>query len=307
MNEKEKFPLVSIISVNYNQVDVTCDLLSSLRKISYPNIEIIIVDNASPSEDPAPLKERYPEITLIQSNKNLGFAGGNNLGIRAAKGDYLLFINNDTEVESDFLEPMIELFESDPKIGMISPKIRFHHTPDTIQYAGYTPMNPYTFRQNLIGYRKKDVGQFEDIRETYSIHGAAMMVPAKVVKEVGLMAEQYFLYYEEHDWATRIKKAGYKIFYQPRSLVYHKESISTGKESPLKIYYIARNRIVYARRNSSASVLWLNVLYFYTVALVKNSFDYIFRGDFKLLSAYWRGLFWNVVHFKGIKTNPILS
>lgn len=135
-----------------------------------------------------------------------------------------------------------EVITWESSIPMVSPKIRFYYAPDTIQYAGYTPFSPVTLRQHLIGYREKDSGQYDQARETFSIHGAAMMVPRSVVKEVGMMSELYFLYYEEHDWVERIKRAGYKIFYVPESLVFHKESISTGKESQLKTYYITRNR-----------------------------------------------------------------
>jgi GT2 family glycosyltransferase len=100
-------PLVSLISINYNQAQVTCDMVASLRRVTYPHLEIIVVDNASPSDNPDIIKERFPEVKLIKSDQNLGFAGGNNLGIAQAKGEYLLFLNNDTEVEPDFLEPLV--------------------------------------------------------------------------------------------------------------------------------------------------------------------------------------------------------
>jgi GT2 family glycosyltransferase len=297
-------PLISVITINYNQSKVTLELLSSLKDITYPNIEIIVVDNASPNDNPDILKEQYPEINLLKSDTNLGFAGGNNLGVRVAKGEFLLFLNNDTEVEPGFLEPMIELFKQDSTIGMISPKILFHHTPDTIQYAGYHPMNPYTMRQNLVGYRQKDAEQFSETKETYSIHGAAMMVPMSVIKEVGMMTEVYFLYYEEHDWCTRIKKAGYKVYYQPKSVVFHKESISTGKESPLKIYYIARNRILYSRRNSTGLIRFINFIYFNLIAFPKTMLQYLFKRRFDLIIPVFKGFTWNFFHHKNIHNNP---
>ncbi|PXX98835.1 dTDP-Rha--alpha-D-GlcNAc-pyrophosphate polyprenol alpha-3-L-rhamnosyltransferase [Marinifilum breve] len=302
----KEYPKVSIITVNYNQAQVTCDFLQSLKEVTYPNYEVIVVDNASPTEDPAPIVNNYPEIIFIKSEKNLGFAGGNNLGVRKSTGEYLLFINNDTEVEPDFLEPMIEKFQEDENIGMMSPKIRFHHTPDTIQYAGYTPMNPFTMRQHLIGFRKVDNGQFDDPGFTYSIHGAAMMVPRKVIEEVGMMTEVFFLYYEEHDWCARVKKAGYKVYYQPKSLVFHKESISTGKESPLKIYYISRNRIVYARRNSKGWILLFNLIYLTLITVPKNTLKYLLATRFDLLRSFYKAMFWNVYHYKGIHDNPAL-
>ena len=307
MQTINKNPLVSIITVNYNQLAVTIDLLHSLQKITYNNIEIIVVDNNSQTENPDLLKTAFENIILIKSNKNLGFAGGNNLGIKRAKGKYVLFINNDVEVTKDFLEPLVNLFETDKEIGMISPKIRFHHTPDTIQYAGYTPMNKITIRQNLIGYRQKDKGQFDTTKQTYSIHGAAMMLPMKIIKEVGMMADIYFLYYEEHDWCFRIKKAGYKVYYQANSLVFHKESISTGKDSPLKIHYISRNRILYARRNYNGFTFLLNLIYLSIIAIPKNSLMYLLKGKFTLFKAYWKGVFWNLTHFKNIHFNPKLE
>lgn len=299
-------PLVSIITVNYNQSEVTRDLLISLRKLSYANVEIIVVDNASPDDSPDWLKIDFPEIILLKNQENMGFAGGNNMGIRAAHGAFFLFINNDTEVEPGLIEPMVELFQKDNSIGMISPKIRFYHTPDTIQYAGYTLMSPFTMRQNLIGYHEVDRGQYDDEKETFSVHGAAMMVPRRVIEKVGMMAEIFFLYYEEHDWSARIRNAGYKIYYQPRSLVMHKESISTGKESPLKIYYISRNRVVYARRNSSGLTLLINLIYLNMITIPKSGLKYILKGRFDLLKAFLSGMFWNLGWHKGLYHNPKL-
>src|ERR1035437_10055876 len=129
MNNQE-FPLVSIITVNYNQTEVTCALLESLRGISYPTIEIFVVDNASFKDDPAPIKSRYPEINLILSNENLGFAGGNNRALRQSKGDYILLINNDTVVETEFLEPLVNKMLSNKIIGAVSPKVRYYYQPN---------------------------------------------------------------------------------------------------------------------------------------------------------------------------------
>jgi GT2 family glycosyltransferase len=303
---KDEYPLVSIITVNYNQSGVTFDLLRTLQLITYPNVEVIVVDNASPDDDPDLIKEKYPEIILIKSDRNLGFAGGNNLGVRASKGEYLMFINNDTEVPSGFLEPMVELLEADHGIGMVSPKIKFYWDPTIIQYAGFTKMNPYTIRNKGLGYYKKDGVEFDQLSQTESIHGAAMMVPRRVIKEVGMMTEVYFLYYEEHDWAEMIKRAGYKIYYQPKSYILHKESVSTGKDSPFKTYYIARNRLVFARRNFSGFPFLVSWGFQSFVSIPKNTLMYLFTGQIGHLKAYLKAIFWNVFHFKNIKSNPQL-
>jgi GT2 family glycosyltransferase len=291
-----KKPLVSIITINYNESEVTMDLLQSIRGLTYSKYEVIVVDNASPNDNPDGIKEKYPEVTLIKSKENLGFAGGNNLGVKKAKGDYLLFINNDTIVPNDFIEPLVETLQEDETIGMVSPKIKFHWDSTLIQYAGYTPMSHWTIRNNSIGYHKKDNGDFDKAGETQSIHGAAMMVPISVVEKVGMMTEIYFLYYEEHDWAEMVKRAGYKIFYQPKSHILHKESVSTGKFSPLKTYYISRNRILFARRNFKPLQLFISLLFQCFVSIPKNTLVFIVKRDFQHLRAFWSAISWNLTH-----------
>ena len=302
-------PLVSIITVNYNQSQVTMDCIRTLYELSYSNIEIIVVDNASPSDSPEIIKEKFPNITLICSKENLGFAGGNNLGVRVAKGEFLYFVNNDTELPKDCIEPLVARMQSDSNIGVVSPKIRFHHTPDTIQFAGYTPMNYLTMRNNLIGYRQKDLGDFDTAKHTPFGHGAAMMVRSEVIQKVGLMADIFFLYYEEHDWFERIRYGGFTIWYEPASLIYHKESISTGKESPMKIHYIARNRIVFLRRNVKGVKRMLAILYQMLIAVPKNASMYLLKGQMKLFWAYHKAMVWNIKNAfnKDIFKNPQLN
>lgn len=289
-------PLVSIITVNYNESLVTMEFLESVRKLSYSNIEVIVVDNASPNDDPDAIKTAFPEIQLIKSYENLGFAGGNNLGVKQSKGEFLLFVNNDTIVPEHFLEPLVETLQNDLNIGMVSPKIKFHWDPTLIQYAGYTPMNKWTIRNSSIGYHQKDDGTFDIPKETQSIHGAAMMVPRRVVDAVGMMTEIYFLYYEEHDWAEMIKRAGYKIFYQPKSYILHKESVSTGKFSPLKTYYISRNRILFARRNFKPFSLFISLVFQALVSIPKNLLKFTIKLEFEHLKAFWRAVSWNLTH-----------
>jgi len=302
-------PLVSIITVNYDHPEVTLALLSSLRKVTYPNIEIVVVDNASPNDDPSILKKSYPEIIFIQSTENLGFAGGNNLGVRKAWGKYILFINNDTEVESGFLEPLVAKCESDAKIGAVSPKIKFYDHPDTIQFCGQAPMNNYTMRSHGIGHGVVDKGQFEVDSPTHFVHGAAMMVPRSVIKEVGLMTECYFLYYEELDWCARIKRAGYQLWYVHNSAILHKESISTGKLSPFKTYYMNRARLLYLRRNVKGVTFFVATMYQIFIAIPKNLVVFLLKKDTGHFKAYARALIWHVKHLfsKEIHTNPTLS
>lgn len=304
----KRYPLVSIITVNYNQAEVTCALLESLNKISYPNFEVIVIDNASPTEDPSIIKQRYPNIVFIQNPINYGFAAGNNFGLMRAKGEYILLLNNDIEVPSGFLEPLVDKLEKNNKIGAVSPKIKYYYQPDTIQYAGYTPINYITMRNFSIGHGQKDTNQFDTDRETAYGHGAAMLVPMEVVKKVGLMSYIFFLYYEEADWCQRIKEAGYEIWFVHNSYVLHKESVSTGKLSYLKIYYLNRNRIIFMRRNVHGKQFILGILYQFFIAIPKNAFSYLFKGKIKLFTAYYRAIGWNLIHLfdKEIRENPML-
>lgn len=306
-NSKNSFPLVSIITVNYNQLAVTVECLKSLREITYPNTEIIVVDNASPDDNPEELKQQFPEIKLITSIENLGFAGGNNLGVKASKGEYLMFINNDTEVPPAFLEPLVNLLEKDKTIGMVSPKIRYHWNSDLVQYAGFSKINPYTIRNKGLGYHKpNDAPEVNELKETASIHGAAMMVSRRAIEKVGMMTEIYFLYYEEHDWAEMVKRAGYKIYYQPESYILHKESISTGKDSPFKTYYLNRNRLLFARRNFSGFPFFVSMLFQTFIAIPKNSLIFLLNGKWKHFTSYWKAIIWNLAHYKNLKSNPKL-
>ena len=294
MDAIKRHPLVSVITVNYNQSGITCEFLDSLKDITYPNIEVFVVDNNSPNDNPDIIKEKFPNITLIKSNKNTGFAGGNNIAIPYCKGKYILFINNDTEVDSGFLEPMVNLLESNPKIGMVSPRIQYFHSPGIIQYAGFTKFNLITTRIFSHGFGEKDTGQFSDESESGSIFGTAMLVPTKVIKEVGMMSEIFFLYYEEHDWAAFIKENGYSIYYQGNSLVYHKESLSTGRNSPFQTYYLSRGRILFTRRNTKGFKKFLALLYIYIITTPRISIGYLSKLQFAHVWAYWRAVWWNI-------------
>lgn len=289
-------PRVSIITINYNQLMLTCALLDSLRNLTYPDVEVIVVDNCSAENPTEVITARYPEVIFIRSEKNLGFAGGNNLGIKRSTGKYLLFLNNDTEVDTGFLEPLVNLFETNPTAGVASSKILYYNSGDTIQYAGSTSINPFTGRNTRVGFMEKDLGQHDSLKETDLAHGAAMMVPRKIVNEIGMMPEFFFLYYEEIDWCESIKRAGYKIYFVPGSKVYHKESMSVGKNSTLKTYYMTRNRLLFMRRNTSGvrKIFW--ILFFLMFSLPKNSLTYILQRDADHGKAFWKGLLWNLTH-----------
>ncbi|WP_423146209.1 glycosyltransferase family 2 protein [Rubrolithibacter danxiaensis] len=291
---------VSVITVNFNQPAVTEALLLSIKNTcTYPNLEIIVVDNGS-RENPVPeLTNKYPDIIFLRSDSNLGFAGGNNLGIQAATGDFYFLVNNDTEFTPRLTEQLVAVLEQNPKAGIVSPKIRYYQQPDTIQYAGFTPMNFNTARNKCIGEFEKDEGQYDHLTgPTGFAHGAAMMIKKEALDKAGMMAENFFLYYEEMDWCEQIKKAGFEIWFEPKALIYHKESVSVGKKSALKEFFMIRNRILFIRRNAPTYSKLIFYLHFGGLVMPRNILTYVKDRRMDLITQLFKAVFWNITHKK---------
>ena len=279
---------LSVITVNYNGLRDTCSLLDHLT-FDHNDTEVIVVDNGSANNEAETIASRYANVKCIRSERNLGFAGGNNLGISHAQGKYLFFVNNDTEVSMDDIERLINRIETSEHIGIVCPKIRFFYGDRHIQYAGFTPMSRITCRNRGIGYNEADIGQYDTPRQTAFAHGAAMMARRDTVNKVGLIPECYFLYYEEMDWSMMMKRNGYQIWYEPSATVYHKESQSTGANSPLKTYYLTRNRLLFIKRNSEHFRL-LSYLYMICIVATRDILKNILCAKPKLAQATIKGV-----------------
>ena len=281
----------SIITINYNGVKDTCELIDSLP-LKDSSIEVIVVDNASKEDEATQIEQRYPQVKVIYSKENLGFAGGNNLGIQAAQGKYLFFLNNDTLLrpQTSDLRPLIARLESSDKIGAVCPKIKFSWGENLIQYAGYTPLSKITMRNHSIGFGEADCGQYATPHPTPYAHGAAMMVKREVIEKAGLMPECYFLYYEELDWSMMICRAGYDIWYEPACTIFHKESQTTGQNSPLRTYYITRNRLIFAKRNIARPHRYLTYLYLIGAVAIRDLLKYLLQLRPNLAKATLKGL-----------------
>ena len=283
--------LLSIITINYNGLKNTCELIDTLP-LKDNSIEVIVVDNASFQDEATIIEAQYPQVKVIRSKDNLGFAGGNNLGIKAAQGMYLFFLNNDTilKPQTSDLRSLITRLESSPKIGMVCPKIRFTWGNQLIQFAGYTPLTPITMRNKAIGCGEVDHGQFDTPHLTPYAHGAAMMIKREVIEKAGLLPECYFLYYEELDWSMMIRRVGYDIWYEPACTVFHKESQTTGQNSPLRTYYITRNRLLFAQRNQQAMAKYITYLYLISIVAIRDILKYAFQQRWDLVRATIRGV-----------------
>ncbi len=294
--------VLSIITINYNGLKDTCDLMDSLP-LEDTSLEVIVVDNASKHNEAVQIEQRYPQVKVIHSDRNLGFAGGNNLGIQVALGKYLFFINNDTVFRDKRLEvrgeidSLIQRLESSEEIGMVCPKIRFTWDHHPIQFAGYTPLSRITVRNQAIGCGEADYGQYDTAHPTPYAHGAAMMVKREAIEKAGMMPECYFLYYEELDWSLMIRRAGYTIWYEPACTIYHKESQATGQDSPLRTYYLTRNRLLFVRRNSpDITSRFLSYLYLICIVAVKDSIKYLIHLRPDLAKAVVKGIYHFINH-----------
>ena len=285
---------LSIITINYNGLKDTCELLETLP-LEDNSLEVIVVDNASKENEASIIEQRYPMVKVIRSPQNLGFAGGNNLGIKAAHGRYMFFLNNDTVLrhQTSDIRPLINRLESSDKIGAVCPKIRFSWEHHPIQYAGYTPLSPITMRNHAIGFGEDDHGQYDTPHPTPYAHGAAMMVKREVIDKAGLMPECYFLYYEELDWSMMIRRAGYDIWYEPACTIYHKESQTTGQTSALRTYYVTRNRLLFVRRNNRSLTRYVTYLYLIIVVAGKDLLKHLLQRRTDLAKATIRG----ILHF----------
>lgn len=290
--------LISIITVNFNQHEATWALLNSIYSYySHANIEIILVDNGSDFDYKGYFEKDFPAIRYIRSPKNLGFAGGNNLGILASGGEYLFFVNNDTEFTPGLLETLTDTLDENPDIGILSPKINYYDDKKIIQYAGFTPMNYYTCRNECVGQFEVDNGQYDNlVQATGYIHGAAMMLRREALTKAGPMPENFFLYYEEMDWCERIRKAGFQIWVNTNAIIYHKESLSVGKNSALKEYFMNRNRILFIRRNAQLHQRLLFYIYFLVLVAPRNCIKYIIAGTPKFISTLFSAIVWNMLH-----------
>ncbi len=280
---------LSIITVNYNGLKDTCALIESIPFTE--NMEVIVVDNASKQDEASFIQKQYPQVKVIRSKNNLGFAGGNNLGINTAKGKYLFLINNDTIFKDFNIQALFDRIESSPNIGIVCPKIRFIWGTNPIQFAGYTPLSKITVRNQAIGYGEEDKGQYNTAHPTPYAHGAAMLILRDAIDKVGFMPEDYFLYYEELDWSMMFTRAGYEIWYEPVCTIYHKESQSTGQTSPLRTYYITRNRLLLVKRNWHGINKYLAYCYLTCIVAPRDLFRYAFKGRFDLSKAVCKGLF----------------
>jgi len=247
MNVAKMNATVFILILNWDGWQDTIECVESCQKLNCSDFRIIVVDNGSNDDSVALLRKHFPQLALIETGKNLGFAGGNNVGIRYAVdhgAEYVWLLNNDTIIDPAALGELLKMAESESSIGMVGSKIMKYSEPEIIDFAKGR-IDFHTGRTRHIGRGEKDVGQYDELSETDYITGCSLFIKKEVLGDIGLMPEEYFLYYEETDWCLQARRKGYKICIAPHSKVFHKVHSSTQKNRGAYLYYITRNRLFF--------------------------------------------------------------
>jgi GT2 family glycosyltransferase len=257
-------PHVTIIVLNWNGKDDTLACLESLEQMTYPNYEVLIVDNGSGDDSVAAISARFPHRPVVETGANLGYAGGNNVGLRhalAQGADYALLLNNDTLVAPDFLEHLVGATQADPTIGVAGPTIYYHEQPDLIWSAG----GAIDWRRGetwMVALNTPDSGQLgAGPRPVDFVTGCALLVKRAVMEQVGLLDERFFVYYEETEWCARAGRAGFKIVHVPQAQVWHKIPLDARDSSPTVQYYMTRNRLLFLKATGAGWRTWGYVLF----------------------------------------------
>jgi len=278
---------IAIVILNFNTKREIIDCLDSLLKLKKDgqSIFFLVVDNNSTDGSIQAISEKFPQIPLVKNSKNLGFAGGNNVGVKKeleSDADWFLILNPDTVVDQDLVLELIKIARSDPKIGIVGPKIYFYpgcefhkerykkeEQGKVIWYAG-GKMDWSNILASHRGVDEVDYGQYGKVEETDFVSGAAMFVKKEVFEKVGFFDERYFLYLEDLDFCQRAKLKGFKVVFAPSACVWHKNAASTQVGSNLQDYFITRNRLLFGLKYAPIRA---------KVALLREAISFLFGGS----------------------------
>lgn len=255
-------PKVLVVVLAYNRVELTLACLTSLARREYEQSDVLLVDNGSRDGTPAAARAHFPGVGVIETGANLGYAGGNNVGLRYAleRGyDYALLLNNDTEVAPDCLHELVAVAEADPAIGLAGPTITYFDRPDTIWSAGGT-LDRRRGSSTMRGLNQPLEAQSSEPAEVDFLTGCALLCKRPVLERAGLLDERFFLYYEDAEWCVRARRAGFRVVHAPRARVLHKIPPDGRAAAPYVGYYMARNRLLFLRATGAPPPVWLRAI-----------------------------------------------
>ena len=255
-------PSVCTVVLNWNRKDDTLDCLASLERMDYAKHRVIVVDNASVDGSAEAIATAFPAVSVIQTGTNLGYAEGNNVGLRQAMqrgAEYVLILNNDTVADSQMLTHLVAALEADKAIAAAGPTIYFDEAPDTIWSAGGS-FDWKLGKPTLRGLRERDTGQFTAVSEVDYVPGSAVLVRREALEQVGGFDSRYFMYYEDNDWCFRAGRRGFAVVHVPRARLWHRISLTRQFSAPYISYYHARNRLLFLRTAQVGPGTWARVL-----------------------------------------------
>lgn len=244
-------PKVCVVVLCYNGVELTLECIKSLRSQTYSNLDIIIIDNDSPDNTADIVQEHCPDLFVLNTGENLGYVAGNNLGIRMAideQADILFLVNNDTRLDQECVKNLVCTLNNDRSIGVVGPMVYTWEDSPKISSAGGLINWKYADAIN-IGAGEDNLGQYP-ARSVDFINGCGIMVTRQAVERAGVLDPKFFMYWEETDWCQRIKKCGFKIWFEPSAVMWHKAPIHWGELSATTIYYMTRNRLLFFYRHA---------------------------------------------------------
>lgn len=294
-------PLVSIIIVNWNAKENLQECLSALFKISYKNYEVILVDNGSKDDSVKFVKSNYPDIKIIEAGKNLGFAGGNNLGLEKAQGEYILFLNNDTIVTKNFLEKLVNFMEKRKDVGIVQPKILFHR-PDTSLHHKINSIGSFLLPSGFLyhlDYGKKDKLR-EDPYEIFSAYGACFLARKSLLQKIGLFDDRYFAYFEETDLCHRVWLSGLKVMILPGTLIYHKGAKTAQKLPSAFIQYHSFKNRIYTYLKNLEKLNLIRIFIPHLIICEASSLLYLAFGKPSYTFAIQKAILWNIFNLNNL-------
>jgi len=292
--------LVSLIILNWNGKHFLNDCLKSVSRIKYKPLEVIVVDNNSTDGSQEFVKKNYPKFKLIENKENFGFAEGNNIGFRASKGEYVMFLNNDTKVEPDFINFLIDDFKTDKKIGCLQPQMRVMKDRKILDEAG--SFMSFTGFLYHYGYRKSyKLEKYNKKREIFSAKGACIIFPRKVLDKIGVFDKDFFIFFEETDLCFRVWLAGYTVMYEPKSVIYHFVGGDTSSSNKYnyerRMYLTFKNmNLSYIKNFGTKNFLTIYPIFF-TVQFCVILYS-IVKLRFGVVGAIFRAYLWNLLNLK---------
>lgn len=283
-------PLVYAITLNWNQRDETLGCLESLSQLNYANLRLLLVDNASTDGTPTAVATACPQVEIIVNDKNLGFGTGFNVGLRhalAQGAQYILISNNDARLHPDALTHMLAVHQ--PDVGMVAPKIYYASQPQRIWSIGGM-RHPLTYEVTGDARGEIDAGQWHQVLERDYFVGCIVLFSARMLREVGLFDERFFLYYEDSDLSLRTRQAGYRLLLCPQAHGWHKVAVSSGgSDSPNERYWMARSSVIFFHTHMQGW-RWGVVIPYRVASAIKTITRLMIRGKQESAAAYVRGL-----------------